>query len=73
MNIIVSALKFENSELRLSTPDDRDKAVKKLKELITGLSTIYDKTKDPYLMEIMQRLRTLQNKVEFNFEPLILN
>lgn len=64
MNAIVSALKFENSDLLLTTKEDYFKTATKLKKLILEINTIYTKTHDPYLLSILRRLQTLKHKVE---------
>ncbi|WP_299553049.1 hypothetical protein [Seonamhaeicola sp.] len=64
MKLIEKALEFEKrSTARMST-SDRILASREAKSIVLAINTIYKKTKDPYLMEIMKLVTVKKRKID---------
>ncbi|CAH8283381.1 hypothetical protein EV196_102342 [Mariniflexile fucanivorans] len=64
MEIIVSALEFEQRKQTFKTTSERIEAAREVKDLILSLNTIYKKEQDPKIMDLMKRLTSIKQKIE---------
>lgn len=64
MEIIASALEFEQRKQTFKTTSERIEAAREVKDLILSLNTIYKKEQDPKIMDLMKRLTSIKQKIE---------
>ena len=64
MEIINTALEFEQRKQSFKTTSERIEASREVKDLILSLNTIYKKEQDPEIMDLMKRLTTIKQKIE---------
>ncbi|WP_308992206.1 hypothetical protein QLS71_018710 [Mariniflexile litorale] len=64
MEIIGTALEFEQRKQTFKTTSERIEASREVKELILNLNTLYKKEQDPKIMDLMKRLTSIKQKIE---------
>jgi hypothetical protein len=64
MEIINTALEFEQRKQSFKNTSERIEASREVKDLILSLNTIYKKKKDPEIMDLMKRLTGIKQKIE---------
>jgi hypothetical protein len=64
MEIIESALEFEQRKQTFKTTSERIEASREVKDLILSLNTIYKEKQDPEIMDLMKRLTGIKQKIE---------
>ena len=64
MEIINTALEFEQRKQSFKTTSERIEASREVKDLILSLNTIYKKEQDPEIMDLMKRLTTIKQNIE---------
>lgn len=64
MEIIETALEFEQRKQTFKTTSERIEASREVKDLILSLNTIYKKDQDPEIMDLMKRLTGIKQKIE---------
>jgi biotin-(acetyl-CoA carboxylase) ligase len=64
MDLLKSAVEFEENVSSCKSRDERIKASQTAKELVLALNEIYKKSKDPEIMEVMKRITAIKQKFE---------
>lgn len=64
MELIATALEFEQRKQTFKTTSERIEAAREVKDLILSLNTIYKEEQDPEIMDLMKRLTTIKQKIE---------
>ena len=64
MDLLKSAVEFEENVSSCKSRDERIKASQSAKELVLALNEIYKKSKDPEIMEVMKRITAIKQKFE---------
>ncbi|GGD08963.1 hypothetical protein [Hyunsoonleella pacifica] len=64
MKLIEKALEFEKRSMSRMTTSDRVLASREAKAIVLAINTIYKKTKDPKLMDIMKLVTIKKRKID---------
>lgn len=64
MKLIEKALEFEKRSMARMTTSDRVLASREAKAIVLAINTIYKKTKDPKLMDIMKLVTIKKRKID---------
>ena len=64
MDVLERALEFENRKFSFKTTSDRILASREVKALILELNEVYKLEKDPEIMDQMNRLTAVKQKIE---------
>ena len=64
MEIIETALEFEQRKQSFKNTSERIEASREVKDLILSLNTIYKEEQDPKIMDLMKRLTGIKQKIE---------
>lgn len=64
LNLIEEAIEFEKNHKSFKTRNEKILASRKAKEIVLSINTIYKKSKDQNLMNIMKRITVIKQKLE---------